>query len=291
MNRKENKNLEVKRDWLKYKFTQFPKVIDRIKEISGVDKTILRVLFDRISESGDGQCFPSIARISIDSGVNFRTAKRSLTTLRKLGFIDWEKDGRRLYFHIMPIPDEYLSKYSDSEVEKSFQDRKKIAEKAIEDAKERSDAARKNKIAKAKAKAQFEMSSRIHGKEEKPVKKKDNEVGEYLKFYADKFHKKFNLANFNEEKVVASFSKKEIGQIKNFIVSYGIKVLNNLTDDFFDRWDFYKKKWKIDSEYPTIGIIVTYGKSRIISMSKDIDSVPPKTEGLDGDVKITKIGW
>lgn len=84
----------------------------------------------------------------------------------------------------------------------------------------------------------------------------------------------------------------ELGQIKQFSDSYGSDVLMKLMEDIFGGWDMYKRQWKIsNADYPTIGIIVTYGKGKIISVAKEIKEKIPEKESTVKPSKTKKIGW
>jgi hypothetical protein len=286
-NKKDNQ--AVLRDWLKNSFTQVPKIFDRMIEANGTDKVILRALIGRVHlGKGNGDCFPTHGSIARDAGVSERTVERSLLRWRELKVIDWEIVHKRTYYYFQPLPVEISAKYSDEAMKDKLDEKMVKASEVIESSKDKIKAAFEEKKKKQIEKAKSKAVDPFEPKPEKP--KKNTDVYKAMARYSAKFDEVFNADRYGDDRIVITWSQKESGQIKKFILDNGLDVMLNIIDDFFDNWEIYKKKWKLDADFPTVGIIVSYGKSKIISFKNMVDSIPKKDDEPNDDIEI-KHGW
>lgn len=311
-------NLEIKQQWLDMGFSQFPKLIDRMTEINGNDKIILKVIFARIMEKGDGNCFPGNKLIAWDAGVEIRTVQRALKKWEELGFLKVviEKDKRHFIFK--KIPQKFIIKYQkkndyeevgtqieaqkDEPIEVEIIPEQNNEEKAMEmmephNKKELAMAAMQYAQAKAEdvreanlKKHREKISSRIFEKPKK-VKVTNSDTARIIKVYEGYFNQTFNSHTIDHTKwIPCRFTQKELGQIKQFNATYSVDIFEGLINEVCTRWAHYKRLWKVDVELPTIGILVGFGKSQALAMTKEmVDNVPEKENGEVS--KIKKVGW
>ena len=98
---------------------------------------------------------------------------------------------------------------------------------------------------------------------EKKKTKKPNDVFSVAAHYQACFKQYYRNLEYETGKTGVPLSGKEMGQIKKFVNHFGVDVTKRAIEVFFRDWSMYKQKYNIDSDYPTIGIIVSYGKSKI----------------------------
>jgi hypothetical protein len=277
------KNLEVKGRWLELPFTQFPKIIDRMKEVDGTDKAILRVIVGRIMVHGGGRCFPSAEVIALDSGTCVVDVGRSIAKWEKIGILSAIKEqSGRVWYTLHDIPDWIVEKYGSKEKEVKEID---PAKEALEEAGKRAEEAHRKRLERARGKTTF-------GKV-KPPKEKHPEVFTAIESYSRSVDNFFNIGKDEEHKVRVVFTKKETGQLSSFVNNYGLDAVLRVMHEIFSKWQFYKQKWRLEADYPTVGIIVTYGKSKVFS-AEALPGLPPKKivseQAEEDDVEI-KPGW
>lgn len=281
-------NLQIRDEWLELPFTQFPKIIDAMTEVTGAEKTILRAIFGRVMNAGGGACFPSQKKIAADSGTSERLVSSALKKWKELGFIEYSHGDNGYHYRFKSIPNWVIEKYG---VNMDLTEKKKKAEEVMRESK--LDA--KNAMQKRLEHARKRITDRAF---EKPVKEKkehkDNEVMQIVKIYQTNFDKIFNSQTLNHEKrLQIKMTVKELGQIKTFIAAYGVPAFAKIIEDVFRRWDYFKSMWKVQTDYPTIGILITYGKGQLVSTLKDmVEQIPEKPIDENAkQVKVRRVGW
>jgi hypothetical protein len=262
-----------------------PKFIMRMTEVTGTEKTVLTALFDRMRPKkggGGGDCFPKQSTIAKDVGSSVRTVRRALRKWKDLGILSWSRMQGRTYYYILAIPPHFKEKYGDEAVKKNEITRRKENEytrsrDAANVFQLTKDRIQEHHIKETEGNPRIISEDSIKGPEKDWV---NSDVYQVAKYYSDVFKNKFS--NTAELKLVG----KEMGQIKTFVALCGSGTAKNIISDIFANWDYYKIKWKIESDYPTVGVIVTYGKGMIIRLGDNRNEVL-----VDSDIEMPGSGW
>ena len=274
-------NIANKKESLLTSFTQCPNWIKQMPGVTISDREVYEALLSFIRPGGKGLCFPSREQIAEKAGVSIRGVTRGVTKLIKLKIIQRKikANEHRTYYYILSVPIETLAKCGESAMK--IEEKRAKANKAVEEARERLARTRDAKLVKTRS--HLSDAATI-----KPVTEKtprDTSAFNTAKFYTEVFKKSC------PQMQGIMITQKEMAQIKKFIEAYGMDSLRSIIIDFFARWDYYKSIWKIDADYPTIGILVSYGKSKVVSLHKE-SVVTPADDGKPKPViEMPSAGW
>jgi anti-sigma28 factor (negative regulator of flagellin synthesis) len=284
-------NIAEKDAWMESRFLQVPKFIWRMTEVNGTEKGVLQNLFDRIRKKkggGGGECFPKQSTIAKDVGISVRSVRRALTKWKDLGILGWSRVHGRTYYYILTIPAHFVEKYGDEavgkdEIKKHTEKeslRLKEAAKVVQSASEKIRARQKIKTEELRKKI---ADGTFVRPEKKPVDRNVSETFVVAKHYTNVFQNKVGKT--------MRLTGKEMSQIKQFVALCGPDTAKNIIGDIFAKWDYYKVKWKIESDFPTVGVIVTYGKSMIVSLRSDAPARAPEDGVVDSEIELPGSGW
>jgi AraC-like DNA-binding protein len=100
--------LNLSRETLRRGFTQIPNIIILDPALDCQEKAILMVLYFHAMHKD--HCFPSDKLIAQGAGCSIATVKRKRKSLKKKGYLDWERTGRfNTYF--LKVRINHSSKY------------------------------------------------------------------------------------------------------------------------------------------------------------------------------------
>lgn len=277
-------------------YSPFPRVIMRMKEVSSSAKIVLSAILDKIMLDGTGACFPSYKTIADSTGLSRPTISRCLKEWKKIGVLDWEKDGYSSSnrYCIKSLPDWIFDKYGygikgvtdsnfkqnsenlDDKIEcdsfkaKNSSDLNDVISSSIEKTKIAHEDKLEKRLKKVKERIRRGNTDAIENKSitvDNRKKQKNRDMMEFQGEYARLFQEKYP----DQRRPV--WSKKEVGQIKNMIKMFGgARESIVLMEYIFYNWNELAKQWKIDIDsIPTIGIMMTYGRGLTVKASRIMD--------------------
>jgi hypothetical protein len=100
--------LNLSRETLRWGFTQIPNIIILDPALDCQEKAILMVLYFHAMQKD--HCFPRDKLIAQEAGCSIASVKRKRKSLKKKGYIDWEKTGR-FNTYSLKVRINHLSKY------------------------------------------------------------------------------------------------------------------------------------------------------------------------------------